>query len=349
MWPTAFLDGGSLSHYRAAFEDEELTPALFRSMQPDNRRAALEELGVASADLSTVLRALSPETKQPLVAQQSAARRAIHPPAATSHSHLARVQPKRASLEAVYINLSSRSDRLHAMQSALVAAGIDAKRVEAILGDAVPDATACRLWDTTLNAKFDRNTTVRSDLAMSAGERGCAGSHALLWQRCMDMDDALLVLEDDVGFAGPKVGACVAALVRAIEEAFAPAERTMLLYLGADAYLREGAPSLRGQQASWAARGAATPCTIKEANWAWQTHAYVIWPAAARVLLAGLPIDAPVDVYLSRHFYERRLCGLVLEPQLAKQHDPYHGGDVEHSSLGDRPKLGSMAVGIRER
>ena len=60
------------------------------------------------------------------------------------------------------------------------------------------------------------------------------------------------------------------------------AERTLLLYLGADAYLRDGAPSLRGQQASWAARGANVPVALKESKWAWQTHAYVIWPAAAR-------------------------------------------------------------------
>ena len=105
---------------------------------------------------------------------------------------------------------------------------------------------------------------------------------------------------------------------------------------------REGAPSLRGKRAIWAARaaaGAGRECVCKEAEWAWQTHAYVLWPAAARLLLSRLPIDAPVDVFLSRHFYERSLCGLVVaEPrQLATQIDPYHGGDVHHSSLEGRP------------
>ena len=128
-------------------------------------------------------------------------------------------------------------------------------------------------------------------------------------------------------------------LVRALEAGLDAAERTLLLYLGADAFLRDGAPSLRGQQAIWAAKSASTGCTLKEARWAWQTHAYIIWPAAARVLLAGLPVDAPVDVYLSRHFHERRLCGLVCEPELCKQQDPYHGGDIVHSSLGDRPNF----------
>ena len=74
-----------------------------------------------------------------------------------------------------------------------------------------------------------------------------------------------------------------------------------------------------------------------------ETHPYMSREqaqiAAARLLLSRLPIDAPVDVFLSRHFYERSLCGLVVaEPrQLATQIDPYHGGDVHHSSLEGRP------------
>ena len=163
----------------------------------------------------------------------------------------------------------------------------------------------------------------------------------LLWRRCLASGSALLVLEDDVIFGGAHVGASVLALARSIEETFAPADREILLYLGADAYFREGAPSLRGKQAIWAARGANAPCVLKEAEWAWQTQSYVIWPAAARVLLAGLPMDAPVDVYLSRHFTTRTLSGLVASPQLATQIDPYHGGDVAHSSLKGRPDWGA--------
>ena len=78
---------------------------------------------------------------------------------------------------------------------------------------------------------------------------------------------------------------------------------------------------------------------MKEAQWAWQTHAYVVWPAAAAILLAHLPVDAPVDVFLSRHFYERQLCALVAQPPLATQIDPYQGGDVQHSSLKEREAM----------
>jgi GR25 family glycosyltransferase involved in LPS biosynthesis len=241
-----------------------------------------------------------------------------------------------------YINLATRPDRRRDMEQAMQIAGlIGVQRIEAVTGDAVSDSLVGLYWNTALNAKFDRNCEVESALAMSSGERGCAASHAAAWARCVASGSPLLVMEDDVKFAdGIDVGDTVRALVAAIEVGLAAHERTLLLYLGADAYIREGAPSLRGKQAIWAARGASDTITLKEAEWAWQTHAYVVWPAAARMLLDSRPIDAPVDVWFSRFFYERRLVGLVAQPMLATQHDPYKGGDVFHSSLANRPDFG---------
>ena len=34
---------------------------------------------------------------------------------------------------------------------------------------------------------------------------------------------------------------------------------------------------------------------LREAEYIWETACYVIWPAAARRLLASLPVDGPVD------------------------------------------------------
>jgi len=204
-------------------------------------------------------------------------------------------------------------------------------------------------WDTALNARFDRNCQVDRVLSMSKGERGCAASHVALWRQCVASEAPLLVLEDDVVFSSPRVGEWTCCLVSVVEAALAPAERSVVLYLGAEAELRAGAPTLRGKQAIWAARTKRVGCELREALWAWQTHAYVLWPAAARILLAGLPVDAPVDVYLSRHYHERRLCGLVCEPMLATQADPYCGGDVEHSSLRDRERMCGWGAGCRRR
>lgn len=317
----------ALTRHAAVLEDEELTPKIMRSFRPWPTAliAALAELDIPATDAQQIAAELSDDRSVPV--QPSLP---LPPAGATSHT-----------LNAVYINLATRIDRRNAMQAALTGAGLHAVRVEGVHGADVPDSTVCRVWDTTLNAKFDRNTIVRTDLPMSSGERGCAASHVQQWKRCAAANEPLLVLEDDVIFAGANVGVSALALVRAIEESFSASELHMLLYLGADAFIREGAPSLRGNQAIWSARRANTPCILTEAEWAWQTHAYVLWPAAARVLLAGLPMDAPVDVYLSRHLTTRQLSGLVVEPQLAVQLDPYHGGDIEHSSLKGRPDWGS--------
>lgn len=176
-----------------------------------------------------------------------------------------------------YINLPSRPDRRTAMEAALGPAGLaDAHRVRALTGADAPESTVRSAWDTTLNAKFDHNCDVHSSLAMSIGERGCAASHVEQWRRCVDRGSPVLVLEDDVRFqrssSSSSVGASVRALVRALAAGLPPAERTILLYLGADAKLRDGAPSLRGQQACWAARSAhGANVMLKEAEWAWQT------------------------------------------------------------------------------
>jgi hypothetical protein len=361
MWagvPTA------VTRHRATFEEEALTPALLRSFRPWPKAllAALDELEIPAADAQAIAEALGGPSAQ---AQQAPA--AAPAPAALTATPKALPTPPtpppmrpHGGFVCCYINLASRKDRRAAMEACLAEAGLaEAERVEAVMGADVATSVVVTHWDTTLNARFDRNCTVQKALAMSAGERGCGASHVKLWERCVASGVPLLVLEDDLHFsrtyaggALPPVATSVRALVSAIEAGLEPAERTFLLYLGAEAEVRKGSPSLRGQQASWAARAVSgvVPCALREAEWAWQTHAYVVWPQAAAVLLAGLPMDAPVDVYLSRHFHQRTLCGLVCEPILATQIDPYHGGDVEHSSLADRPAMGPFDYGRqRER
>ena len=319
-------------------------PELLRVVREDGAaeaRSKLQEMGVSKVgERLRIGQALA----RVITAKSEPSAAAVSPPLPPA--------PPSGRLPCVYVNLASRTDRRATMESSLAAAGFtEYERIEAITGEKAPASVVGHTWDTTLNSKFDRNCTKQPSLGMSGGERGCCASHAMLWQRCADTNTPLLILEDDLNFvssSSPNVCASARALVKAIETGIdRPEDRTYLLYLGADAKCREGAPSLKGQQASWAARSSGVPIEVKEAEWAWQTHAYIIWPAAAKVLLGGLPMDAPVDVFLSTHFYERRLCGLVCEPELATQIDPYHGGDVEHSSLADRPAMGPHDYGRR--
>jgi hypothetical protein len=71
---------------------------------------------------------------------------------------------------------------------------------------------------------------------------------------------------------------------------------------------------------------------LREAAYVWQTCCYVVWPAAARVLVASLPVDAPVDNFLARHVLYGRVRALVAQPMLAMQEAPYEG-DIERSGF----------------
>jgi GR25 family glycosyltransferase involved in LPS biosynthesis len=310
---------------------EELTVRLLRSMS--DLPGMLAELGIARADAARLAAALRAPATSPTAVAPDQTPPPPPPPSLPLHA-LGRVPA------AVYINLASRTDRRRAMEAALPAVGLGhAERFEALT--TAPPSVISISWDTTLNARFDRNCPPNTALRMSAGEIGCAASHVALWRRCAASEAPLLILEDDVSFGTPEVDASCRALMRAVEGASElPAERLVVLYLGAEATVRESAPSLRAKVWIWAGRATSVTSELLEVTWAWQTHAYLLWPAAARVLLAGLPVDAPVDVYLSRHFHEGKLCGLVARPHLAKQHDPYRGGDVEHSSLQDRARMG---------
>ena len=346
----ALLGVLALDHLHSRLVSEELTVKLLRSMS--DLPSMLAELGIARADaarFAAALRAPATSSSQPASSQPASSQ--LRAPA-TSPTAVAPGLPRPPPppplplhapgrvLAAVYINLASRTDRRRAMEAALPAVGLGhAERFEALTS--TPPSVISTCWDTTLNARFDRNCPPNTALRMSAGERGCAASHVALWRRCAASEAPLLILEDDVSFGTPEVDASCRALVRAVEGASEPpAERLVVLYLGAEATVRESAPSLRAMEWIWAARATSVSSELLEVTWAWQTHAYLLWPAAARVLLAGLPVDAPVDVYLSRHFHEGKLCGLVAWPHMAKQHDPYRGGDVEHSSLQDRARMG---------
>ena len=64
----------------------------------------------------------------------------------------------------------------------------------------------------------------------------------------------------------------------------------VLLYLGADVGTRRDlGHTMRAQVAIWSCKRALQELSrsLCEAEWAWQTHAYVIWPDTARELLRG--------------------------------------------------------------
>ena len=98
----------------------------------------------------------------------------------------------------------------------------------------------------------------------------------------------MLIFQSDVAFASSSVLQATKALVSS-------ADACEVLYLGAAApVVAELAPVATGH-------------ALLSAQSATQTAAYVLWPAAARHLLASLPVDAPVLAFLDTHVAGPRL------------------------------------------
>ena len=265
---------------------------------------------------------------------------------------------KKQKVDCVYINLDSRADRresieaeltregasatpprlhaavVHSQTAPVFCAGIKTKRLSALTGAAAPDAVVSRTWDTTLNAKYDPTTIKTGRVSLTPGERGCSMSHAVLWARCAAQGDSgppLLVVEDDL-ILKDGAGQMVEKLVTHFEKTNPiPAQRLCLLYLTGDvAEWRHG----RSQ-----AIESCPQVKLREAEYIWQTACYVIWPAAARRLLASLPVDGPVDNFISRHALGSHVCALVTQPKLAWQNAPYEEGDIAHSGHVSNKRL----------
>lgn len=233
---------------------------------------------------------------------------------------------KKQKVDCVYINLDSRPDRNESIEAELSREGIKAKRLSALTGADAPDSVVSRTWDTTVNAKYDPTTIKKGRVSLTPGERGCSMSHAVLWARCAAQGDSgppLLVVEDDL-ILKDGAGEMVQKLVTHFEKTNpVPAERLCLLYL-------------TGDVAEWRhprsqSIDSCPQVKLREAEYIWQTACYVIWPAAARRLLASLPVDGPVDNFISRHTLSSHVCALVTQPKLAWQNAPYEEGDIAHS------------------
>ncbi|CAK9042602.1 unnamed protein product [Durusdinium trenchii] len=57
--------------------------------------------------------------------------------------------------------------------------------------------------------------------------------------------------------------------------------------------------------------------SVREAEYLWTTVAYVLWPSGARRLLEELPVDQPVDNFMSQLMARKKLRGFATVPPLA--------------------------------
>ena len=135
--------------------------------------------------------------------------------------------------------------------------------------------------------------------ALPLVQRHWAAQHVSEWRRAAEGDGPVLVFQSDANLSAA-CGSVLKQLVAAAEEIStplvkAPEERVLLLYLGAaagpDAAGADRADSGAQAGAACAEVGEHTLSTVQSAC---LTDTYVLWPAAARLLLKALPVDRPV-------------------------------------------------------
>ena len=88
------------------------------------------------------------------------------------------------------INLAGSDQRWDATSSRLKELGVPFERFEAVDGRVNPHPLFSR-YDDKLREKYRRK-------ALSGGELGCFASHFLLWEKCLELNKPIVVLEDDL-------------------------------------------------------------------------------------------------------------------------------------------------------
>jgi GR25 family glycosyltransferase involved in LPS biosynthesis len=157
---------------------------------------------------------------------------------------------------------------------------------------------------------FVKEVTSTEDVVASAlapADRAWAAQHASVWSKSAETNSPVLIFQDDVTFASSSTYSATEALVTAAEKAGYSREAHVIVVLDA------ASPD---EASSHPSVTAANGSTLKPAQSITQLTAYVLWPAAARVLLEALPVDLPVAAFLGKHVAARSLIALVASPAL---------------------------------
>ena len=197
---------------------------------------------------------------------------------------------------AAYINHSSRTDRKEEFEMHCRVIGVEAARISADLPEGLSNTVVATEWDTSLNTLFDQMNVPPGRGPLSSEERGYAAAHVALWEGlATSADRPLLVLEDNI-VAAAQFGLMVAHFVKAVEDIVPIEERCCLVHLSGipGAFREPWLPTkLKTPQRE--------PVVLREVEYCMQSGAYLIWPLAAKRLLSSLPLNVPVDHFISRH------------------------------------------------
>ena len=291
---------------------------------------------------------------------------------ATETALAAFVSRQSRRVPAFVINLDRRLDRWQSMLQSSDTHGLSAMRVSAVDGSllsgpdgaalSIPEADVLRRWDSTLNAAFDSFCQANPATPMTNSERGCAASHLKTWRAiaalrgkqprpasegpelegvdlrtmrdCLALsawpastrdarfkDDFFLILEDDAAINADKA---------AKGGGFRVTLERLLRRLPADCDI-----CYLGWAIPWGKADHPKMGDFVKPSYIWQLHAYLLRGRAVDLLLASLPINAPLDNFVARLVFEKRLVAYALSEQLVQQVGSYAQrqgeSDIHHS------------------
>lgn len=224
---------------------------------------------------------------------------------------------------ALVVNLARRSDRWESVSTCFATtkglSKLSLERFEATDGEReeIPETFVTLEWCTLRNREYVRRVFDEGDdyavctLLLSKGERGCAMSHVRAWRRIADGTAPVMVLEDDA-LPRPTFAPRLRRALTLLHD-----ESPDILYLGYT------------QAAPW--RRSVGP-VVREAEYVWTTVGYLLWPLGARKLLEALPVDQPVDNFMSHLIAASKLRGFVVTPAIVRQAKVWNkDSDVPHS------------------
>jgi glycosyl transferase, family 25 len=203
------------------------------------------------------------------------------------------VAEQRGAMPVFVISLCAAAERRKRASEQLDAAGIDFRFFDAVTPREVHESGEFRGVD-------EQAFLVNTGRYCVPAELACFASHRRLWQRCIDLDMPIAILEDDF-----KLRANFAAALRS---ALPLTEECGFLRLQTDLRARKSMVAVRGD--------------FTLARFTYPPHGlmgYCISPSAARVFVgASSLLDAPVDVFVKRYWQHGQpmfaLLPYALEP-----------------------------------
>lgn len=153
--------------------------------------------------------------------------------------------------------------------------------------------------------------------ALSFGEKGCFASHFMLWKKCVELDQAIVVLEDDIEFL--------------------------------DGYI-EGMQEIVNSGYEYVRLMGLLKSNFKRLNSSFSvayksvsgTQGYYITPSAASKLIAKAKCWVlPVDTYMDR-FYVHGVLNILHSPYIIQEQSI-----ANESTIGDRSRNNFETLGVR--